>query len=102
MCRRERSTLPPPGKDQMIRRTAAIILLISAIILLIAVPVFAFTPLGTRLLGGSGSEQAFFIPSPTFLPFTPTPPPKPTPILTAKGMPAAMTANEAMLLDNDT
>ena len=84
----------------MIRRIIAIILLFTAISLLIAVPVLAFTPLGGRLFGGS--EQATISLSPTFLPFTPTPPPKPTPILTAKGKPPAMTANEAMLLDNDT
>ncbi len=87
----------------MTRRSIAIILLILALCLLIAAPVFAFTPLGTRLFGGSGSAgQPDALPSPTFLPFTPTPTPKPTPVLTPKGQPGALTANEAMLVDSDT
>jgi len=85
----------------MLRRIVAIILLCIAICLLIAVPVMAFTPLGTNLLGGA---QPTAIPTlaPTYLPFTPTPAPKPTPILTAKGKPPAITANEAILVDNDS
>src|SRR5207302_9187302 len=71
-----------------------------AISLLIAVRVLAFTPLGGRLFEGSGQSTLSL--TPTLVPFTPTPPPKPTPVLTVKGQPAAMTANEAILLDNDT
>ncbi len=84
----------------MIRRTAAIILLLLAISILIAVPLLAFTPFGQRLL--NGPSQATITALPTFAPITPTPTPKPTPILTAKGKPPAITATEAILLDNDT
>ena len=87
----------------MTRRSTAIILLILAICLLIAAPVMAFTPLGARIFGGSGNTSPLdALPSPTFLPFTPIPPPKPTPVLTPKGQPGALTANEAILIDNDT
>ena len=87
----------------MPRRISAIILLFLAIILLITAPVLAFTPLGSQLFGGTQQGTPIdFIPSPTFLPFTPTPPPKPAPVLTAQGQPGPITANEAMLVDNDT
>lgn len=87
----------------MTRRIAGLILLFIGICLLIAAPVLAFTPLGTKLLGGqSGAAQPVLYPSPTFLPYTPTPPPKPTPVLTPRGQPGTITANEAILLDADT
>ena len=87
----------------MARRISAVILLFLAISLLIAAPVLAFTPVGARLLGGAQQgTPADFIPSPTFLPFTPTPTPKPAPVLTAQGRPGQITANEAILVDNDT
>src|SRR5438270_374325 len=88
----------------MARRISAIVLLFLAISLLIAAPVLAFTPLGSRLLGGDAQQgaPADFIPSPTFLPFTPTPTPKATPVLTVQGRPGPITANEAILVDNDT
>jgi serine-type D-Ala-D-Ala carboxypeptidase (penicillin-binding protein 5/6) len=87
------------AEDSMSRRIVAVILLVVALCLLISVPVIAFTPVGTNLLEGL---QATATPALTVPPFTPTPPPKPTPVLTAKGKPPAMTADEAILLDNDT
>lgn len=87
----------------MARRISAIVLVFLAISLLIAAPVLAFTPVGARLLDGAQQgTPADFIPSPTFLPFTPTPTPKPAPVLTAQGRPGQITANEAILVDNDT
>ncbi|HLX56309.1 MAG TPA: serine hydrolase [Ktedonobacteraceae bacterium] len=86
----------------MQRRFIAIILLFIAISLLIAVPVLAFTPLGANLLDGSAQPTAIATFAPTFLPFTPTPTPKPTPVLTVRGSPPAISANEAILEDNDT
>ena len=80
----------------MTRRTFALILLIVAIILLILVPVLVLTPLGAKLF--DGSSQA----APTFVVISPTPTPKPTPILTIKGKPGAITASEAILMDTDT
>ena len=84
----------------MTRRTLALILLIVAIILLILVPVLILTPLGTKLF--DGSSYAAPSTTPTFAIISPTPTPKPTPILTVKGKPAAITASEAILLDTDT
>ncbi len=84
----------------MIRRTVAIILLFISISIIIAVPILTFTPVGKRLF--DGSTQATSTPTPTLIPITPTPTPKPTPILTARGKPPAITAGEAILLDNDT
>jgi D-alanyl-D-alanine carboxypeptidase (penicillin-binding protein 5/6) len=81
----------------MIRRTVAIALLFISISTIILVPIFTFTPAGKHLFGGSTST-----PTPTLIPFTPIPTPKPTPILTAKGTPPAITASEAILLDSDT
>src|SRR5438045_8765542 len=81
----------------MIRRTLAIALLFISISTIILVPIFTFTPIGKRLFDGSTST-----PTPTFKIFTPTPTPKPSPILTAKGTPPAITANESILLDEDT
>src|SRR2546421_7863805 len=81
----------------MIRRTIAIALLFISISTIILVPIFTFTPIGKRLFDGSTST-----PTPTLKPFTPTPTPKPIPILTAKGTPPAITANESILLDEDT
>ena len=81
----------------MIRRTIAIALLFISISTLILVPVFTFTPIGKRLFDGSTST-----PTPTIKPFTPTPTPKPSPILTVKGTPPAITASEAILMDEDT
>lgn len=83
----------------MTRRITAIILLVVALCLLISAPVIAFTPFGANLLGGA---QATVTPALTVPPFTPTPPPKPTPVLTPKGKPATLSANEAILVDNDT
>lgn len=85
----------------MARRVSAIVLLFIAVSLLIVAPVLAFTPVGARLLGGTQEgTPADFIPSPTFLPITPTP--KPTPVLTVRGQPGSITADEAILVDNDT
>ena len=85
----------------MLRRTSAMILLGVAICLLISVPVLAFTPLGANLLGnGQPAPQATY--APTFLKFTPIPTPKATPVLTPKGKPPAISANEAMLIDEDS
>ncbi len=87
----------------MARRISAVILLFLAISLLIAAPVLAFTPVGARFFGGvEQGPPADFIPSPTFLPFTPTPTPKAAPVLTVQGQPGPITANEAILVDNDT
>jgi D-alanyl-D-alanine carboxypeptidase (penicillin-binding protein 5/6) len=84
----------------MTRRTVAFILLIIAIILLIMVPVLVLTPAGEKLFGGS--SQAAPSSTPTLAAISPTPTPKPTPILTVKGKPPAITASEAILLDADT
>src|SRR6266446_2820665 len=84
----------------MTRRTVAFILLIIAIILLIMVPVLILTPVGEKLFGGS--SQAAPSSTPTLAVISPTPTPKPTPILTVKGKPPAITAFEAILLDADT
>ena len=86
----------------MLRRTTAIILLALAICLLVSVPVVAFTPLGANLLGNAGQPTPQPTFAPTFLKFTPIATPKPTPVLTPKGKPQAISANEAMLIDNDT
>jgi D-alanyl-D-alanine carboxypeptidase (penicillin-binding protein 5/6) len=85
----------------MLRRTTAIILLGIAICLLISVPVLAFTPLGANLLGnGQPKPQPTF--APTFLTFTPIATPKAKPVLTSNGKPPAISANEAMLIDEDS
>ena len=85
----------------MLRRTTAIILSGIAICLLISVPVLAFTPLGANLLGnGQPTPQPTF--APTFLTFTPVATPKATPVLTPNGKPPAISANEAMLVDEDS
>jgi D-alanyl-D-alanine carboxypeptidase (penicillin-binding protein 5/6) len=81
----------------MIRRTLTIALLFISISTIILVPIFTFTPIGKRLFDGSTST-----PIPTIKPFTPTPVPKPSPILTVKGTPPAITASESILLDEDT
>jgi D-alanyl-D-alanine carboxypeptidase (penicillin-binding protein 5/6) len=89
----------------MPRRVIAIILLVIALALIIATPVLAFTPVGSRLFGPAlPATPIGIIPSPTFLPFTPTPSPSPTPVLTAQGQagPGRITADEAILVDNDT
>jgi serine-type D-Ala-D-Ala carboxypeptidase (penicillin-binding protein 5/6) len=86
----------------MQRRIVAIILLVFAICLLISVPVMAFTPLGANLLGGAGEPTPLPTFAPTFLTFTPVATPRPTPVLTPKGRPPAITANEAILIDEDT
>lgn len=85
----------------MQRRTIAIILLALAICLLVSVPVLAFTPLGANLLGGVSPTPQSTI-APTFLTFTPVATPRVTPVLTPNGKPPAITANEAMLLDEDS
>ncbi len=84
----------------MTRRTLAFILLVIAITLLIMVPVFVLTPVGEKLFGGS--SQAAPSSTPTLAVISPTPTPKPTPILTVKGKPPVITASEAILLDADT
>lgn len=89
----------------MTRRITAIILLCIALSMIVTAILLAFTQVGTRLFGGSSSARPVgIIPSPTFLPFTPTPSPSPTPVLTARGQPGpgAITANEAILVDEDT
>ena len=85
----------------MQRRTIAIILLSLAICLLISVPVLAFTPLGANLLGGGQPAPQPTI-APTFLKYTPIPTPKATPVLTPNGKPPALSANEAILVDEDS
>jgi serine-type D-Ala-D-Ala carboxypeptidase (penicillin-binding protein 5/6) len=85
----------------MLRRTSAIILLGIAICLLISVPVLAFTPLGANVLGnGQSAPQPTF--APTFLTFTPVATPRAIPVLTPNGKPPAISANEAMLVDEDS
>ena len=85
----------------MLRRTVAIILIGIAICLLISVPVLAFTPLGANLLGsGQAAAQPTF--APTFMTFTPVATPRATPVLTPDGKPPALSANEAMLVDEDS
>ena len=70
----------------MKRRIVAIILFFLAAELVIAAPVLAFTPFGTRLLHD----------------LIPPPPPLPTPILTVRLTPPAVSAKAAYLLDADT
>lgn len=70
----------------MKRRMLAIILFFLAAELAVAAPVLAFTPFGTRLLHD----------------LIPPPPPSPTPILTVRGTPPAVSAKAAYLLDADT
>lgn len=84
----------------MIRRAIAITLLFISITTLIVVPILFFTPVGARIL--NGPTQNTSTATPAFVPITPTPTPKPTPILTVKGKPPAITATEAILLDDDT
>ena len=84
----------------MIRRTVAIALLFISISAIIVVPILTFTPVGKRLFDASNQGSATF--TPTFASITPTPTQKPTPILTVMGKPPAITADEAILLDNDT
>ena len=70
----------------MWRRILGIVLLILAIGMIIAIPLLAFTPLGTNLLSS----------------IIPTPTPVPKPILTVRGTPPAVSATAAYLLDADT
>ena len=84
----------------MLRRVTAIILLGLAICLLISVPLLAFTPLGGRLLGDGQPVPQPTI-APTFLKYTPIPTPRATPVLTPNGKPPAISADEAMLIDED-
>src|SRR5260370_7484741 len=57
--------------------------------------------MGARLFDGSPPTAT--VTTPTFTPlYSPTPTPKPTPILTSRGKPPAISAAEAILLDNDT
>src|SRR5207248_2556092 len=84
----------------MIRRTVAIALLFISISTIIMVPILTFTPMGKRLFDGFTLSTSTSMP--TFAPITPTPTQQPTPILTVKGKPPAITASEAILLDNDT
>src|SRR5579859_7276704 len=85
----------------MQRRTIAIFLLVIAVCLLISVPVLAFTPLGSKLLG-SGQPAPQPTIAPTFLTFTPVVTPRATPVLTPNSKPPAISANEAMLVDEDS
>lgn len=70
----------------MKRRMLALIFLVLATELALAAPLLAFTPFGTRLLHD-------LVPPPT---------PSPTPILTVRGTPPAVSARAAYLLDADT
>lgn len=81
------------------RRLIGLILLLVAICLLIAAPIVAFTPLGTHIFDDSATPT---LPPLTVPPFTPVPTQKPVPVLTIKGSPPPITANEAILVDNDT
>lgn len=84
----------------MIRRTVAIALLFISISTIIVVPILTLTPMGKRLFDTSNQGSSTI--TPPFTSITPTPTQKPTPILTARGKPPAITASEAILLDNDT
>src|SRR5260370_14897653 len=86
----------------MLRRTTAIILLGVAICLLISVPALAFTPVGANLLGGGGQPTPQPTFAPTFLTFTPVVTPTATPVLTPNGKPPTISANEAILVDEDS
>jgi D-alanyl-D-alanine carboxypeptidase (penicillin-binding protein 5/6) len=70
----------------MKRRMFALVFLVLAVELALVAPVLAFTPFGTRLLHD-------LVPPPT---------PSPTPILTVRGTPPAVSAQAAYLLDADT
>src|SRR5260221_6014991 len=85
----------------MIRRTVAIAIVLISISPISEVPILVFTPMGARLFDGSPPTAT--ITTPPFPPlYSPTPTPKPTPILTARGKPPAISATEAILLDDDT
>ncbi|HLX41421.1 MAG TPA: serine hydrolase [Ktedonobacteraceae bacterium] len=84
----------------MKRRILAIILLIIGLTIAIMTPVLAFTPVGASLANGLGANAPTA--TPTLIPFTPTPPPKPTPVLTVVGKPPVVSAKAAYLLDDDT
>ncbi|MHB8600153.1 MAG: D-alanyl-D-alanine carboxypeptidase family protein [Ktedonobacteraceae bacterium] len=84
----------------MKRRILAIILLILAIIIGILTSVLAFTPVGASLANGLGANAPTA--TPTLIPYIPTPPPKPTPVLTVVGKPPTVSAKAAYLLDGDT
>ncbi len=70
----------------MLRRVLAIILLLLALSIGIAAPILALTPLGTHILQN----------------FSPTPTPRPSPILTVRGTPPPVSAKAVYLLDADT
>lgn len=84
----------------MKRRILAIILLVIGITIGIMTPVLAFTPVGASLANGLGANAPTA--TPTLIPYTPTPPPEPTPVLTVAGKPPTVSARAAYLLDADT
>lgn len=84
----------------MTRRLVAIILLVVAVGIIIAVPLVVFTPVGASILGTDTVDLNG--PPLTPVPYTPIPPPKPRPVLTVKGKPAAISASAALLMDSDT
>lgn len=79
------------------RRLLAIVLLVIAILIIISVPVWLFTPLSAAF-GGDDLNA----PPLTPLAFTPDPKVVPQAVLTPKGMPDALLASEAILMDYDT
>lgn len=81
------------------RRLLAFMLLIVAILIIIAVPIWLFTPLGANILDSSADLNG---PPLTPIAYTPVPRTKPQVVLTPKGAPAALTASEAILMDADT
>jgi D-alanyl-D-alanine carboxypeptidase (penicillin-binding protein 5/6) len=81
------------------RRLLAFILLAVAILIIIAVPLWLFTPLGANVLDSSADLNG---PPLTPIAYTPVPRAKPQAVMTPKGAPAALTASEAILMDADT
>jgi D-alanyl-D-alanine carboxypeptidase (penicillin-binding protein 5/6) len=82
-----------------LRKTLAVGLMALAILILISIPLWLFTPVGSIF----GSAQANLNGPPlTPLPFKVIPRPKPQPVLLAQGTPDQFSANYAMLMDANT
>lgn len=78
------------------RRLLAIILLAIALLLIISVPVWLFTPLGANVLNIGQDDPPL-----TPLVYTPSPRVAPQAVLTPRGVPAAISASGAILMDAD-
>jgi D-alanyl-D-alanine carboxypeptidase (penicillin-binding protein 5/6) len=76
------------------RRILGVVLLLLALALLIATPVFAFTPFGTHSL----SRLGLIAPSPTPIP-RPTPPPPPKLVITVTKKPPVVDAKAVYMVD---